>query len=93
MRLCEALKKFQGEPVPTAMLKFVADQDAWTKRIRELRYLGWEIDTFNRKVSEKGCGSSFYRLVKSRPWPVDPTAAIRQYERNRAERNRSGDSE
>jgi len=86
VRLGETLKAFKGEPVPAATLNFVASQGDWKKRIRELRYLGWEIETFNRQISETRI-SSFYRLVKWRPWPPDPTAIIRQYERERAERN------
>jgi hypothetical protein len=91
VRLGETLKAFKGEPVPAATLNFVANQSAWKKRIRELRSLGWEIETFNRKLSQGGRVSSYYRLVKSRPWPTDPTGVIRQYERNRALRNRDGD--
>jgi hypothetical protein len=86
IRLGETLKAFKGEPVDAATLEFVANQDDWKKRVRELRYLGWEIETFNRRISEARV-SSFYRLVKSRPWPIDPTGVIRQYERDRAERN------
>jgi hypothetical protein len=89
LRLGETLKTFQSEPVPTAVLKCVANQDDWKKRVRELRYLGWEIETFNRRVSDTRV-SSFYRLLKSRPWPADPTGDIRRYERERAERNRTG---
>jgi hypothetical protein len=88
LRLGETLKSFQSEPVPPALLKFVANQDDWKKRIRELRYLGWEIKSFNRRVSETRV-SSFYHLLKSRPWPADPTGDIRRYERERAERNRA----
>ena len=89
VRLGETLKAFKGEAVPAATLDLVANQDDWRKRIRELRYLGWEIETFNRKLSEGGRASSYYRLVKSRPWPEDPTGVIRHYERDRAERNRN----
>lgn len=89
VRLGETLKAFKGEPVDAATLKSVANQSNWTARVRELRYLGWEIETFNRRISETRV-SSFYRLVKSRPWPADPTGAIREYERDRAERNRAG---
>jgi len=89
LRLGETLKAFQSEPVPTALLKFVANQDDWKKRIRELRYLGWEVKTFNRRVSETRV-SSFYRLVQSQPWPADPTGEIRRYEQERAKRNRTG---
>jgi hypothetical protein len=66
----------------------IANQDDWKKRLRELRYLGWEIETFNRRVSSTRV-SSFYRLVKSRPWPADPTGDIRRYERERAVRNKA----
>ena len=59
------------------------------ERIRELRYLGWDVETFNRKLSEGGRISSYYRLVMSRPWPDDPTGVIRQYERDRAELKRA----
>jgi hypothetical protein len=89
MRLGETLKAFQGQPVAAAILKFVANQDAWQTRVRELRYLGWDIKAFNRKVPG-GRVSSFYRLIRSQPWPPDPTGTIRQYERNRAQRNKSG---
>ncbi|MGO9240704.1 MAG: HNH endonuclease [Bryobacteraceae bacterium] len=89
IRLGEALKAFKGEPVPAAILEFVANQADWKKRVRDLRYLGWEIDTFNRRLSKGGRVSSFYRLVKCQPWPEDPDAIIRKYERDRAARNRS----
>jgi hypothetical protein len=88
MRLGETLKAFKGEPVPAATLEFVANQDDWKKRVRELRYLGWDIATFNRKLPS-GRVSSFYRLNSSQPWVPDPTGTIRQYERERAQRNRS----
>jgi hypothetical protein len=88
VRLGETLKAFRSEPVDAATLEFVANQDDWKKRLRELRYLGWDITTFNRRISDVRV-SSFYRLVKYNPWPADPTGAIRQYERNRAERNRA----
>ena len=88
VRLGETLKAFKGEPVDAATLEFVANQDDWKKRVRDLRYLGWEIVTFNRRISETRV-SSFYRLVQSQPWPTDPTGVIRQYERDRAKRNKT----
>lgn len=87
MRLGETLKAFNGQPVAAATLELVADQDDWKRRIRELRYLGWEITTFNRKLPG-GRVSSYYRLDKSKPWPPDPTGTIREYERKRAQRNK-----
>jgi hypothetical protein len=88
VRLGEALKALHPEPVPAATLEFVANQDDWKKRVRELRYLGWDIEAFNRKLAGLRV-SSFYRLNKSKPWPPDPTGTIRQYERDRAQRNKS----
>jgi 5-methylcytosine-specific restriction endonuclease McrA len=87
VRLGETLKAFKGQPVPAATLEFVANQDDWKKRIRELRYLGWKIETFNKKL-EGGRVSSFYQVVEHRPWPDDPTGWIRRYEQERAMRNR-----
>ena len=86
VRLGETLKAFKGEPVPAQIMEFVSNQDDWKKRVRELRYLGWEIETFNRK-QENGRVYSFYKLKKSRAWPDDPTAVIRNYEQERAQRN------
>jgi hypothetical protein len=91
IRLGETLKTFQGEPMPAAALEAVANQDDWKKRVRELRYLGWEIETFSRRLS-RGGRSSYYRLVKSQPWPGNPSGIIRQYERDRARRNRADES-
>jgi hypothetical protein len=70
------------------MMEFVSNQDDWKKRLRELRYLGWEIDGFNPN-QPNGRVPSFYRLVKAAPWPEDPTGVIRRYEQERAKRNRS----
>jgi hypothetical protein len=88
MRLGELLKAFKGNPVPAKTMELVANQDDWKKRARELRYIGWEIDVFNRKLPS-GRVSSFYRLIKSAPWPDDPTGVIREYERERAKRNKN----
>jgi len=88
VRLGETLKALHPEPVPAATLKLIADQAGWKSRLRELRYLGWDIESFNRKL-EGGRVSSFYRLNKPKPWPPDPTGTIRQYERDRAQRNKS----
>jgi hypothetical protein len=87
VRLGETLIAFKGEPVPDQIMDIVGHQDDWKKRVRELRYLGWEIDVFSPKLPN-GRVSSFYKLVKSAPWPDDPTRVIRRYEQERAERNR-----
>lgn len=87
VRIGETLKAFAPEPVAAATLEFVANQDDWKKRTRELRYLSWDIQVFNRKLTG-GRVSSFYQLRQWKPWPDDPTGVIRRYERERAERNR-----
>jgi 5-methylcytosine-specific restriction endonuclease McrA len=92
MRLGEALKASKGKPVPAETLHVIANQDDWKKRIRELRYLGWKIETHNAK-SETGKVSSYYTLVEHHPWPSDPTAKIRKYERDRAAQNRESADE
>jgi hypothetical protein len=86
IRLGETLKAFKPEPVPAQVMNFVANQDDWKKRARELRYLGWRIEVFNRK-QPNGRVSSFYKLVQSAPWPDDPTGVIRRYESDRARKN------
>ena len=88
MRLGETLKVFMGAPVPAQMMAFVSNQDDWRKRLRELRYLGWEIDVLNPN-QPNGRVSSFYKLVKAMQWPEDPTAVIRRYEQERAKRNKN----
>lgn len=90
MRIGETLKAFKGEAVPAQVMDFVSNQDDWKKRARELRYLGWKIHVFNRKLPS-GRVSSFYKLVKAARWPDDPTGVIRRYEQERARRNRAAD--
>jgi hypothetical protein len=90
MKLGEALKAANGEPVSAILLQFIANQDDWKKRVRELRYLGWEISARNSK-NESGRVISFYTLLKHEPWPADPTGEIRKYERDRARKNQQPD--
>jgi len=76
-----------GVPVPSHMIDIVANQDEWRKRLRELRYLGWEI-TASRANLPGGRFQSAYRLDKFAEWPPDPTGWIANYERERAKRNK-----
>jgi 5-methylcytosine-specific restriction endonuclease McrA len=87
MRLGELLKAYESKPVSSRLLKFVAQQDDWMKRTRELRYLGWEIKT-TRERKPTGQVESSYTLINHGPWPPDPSGVIREYERKRAEGNR-----
>ena len=76
-----------GEPVPSHMIDIVANQDEWRKRLRELRYLGWEIAAI-RTYLPGGRFQSAYRLDKFTEWPPDPSGWIRNYEQERAKRNK-----
>jgi len=76
-----------GETVPSHMIDIVANQDEWRKRLRELRYLGWEI-TAIRMHLPGGRFQSSYRLDKFTEWPTDPSGWIQNYEQERARRNK-----
>lgn len=91
VRIGELLKLNLGKPVPARMIDFVANQDDWKKRTRELRYLGWNIEVTKKKQAN-GRVTSFYQLNSFTDWPDDPTAWIRQYEKDREATNRHGPS-
>jgi 5-methylcytosine-specific restriction endonuclease McrA len=86
-RIGELLKALQGEWVRSDLIDVVASppgdyQEDWQKRLRELRVLGWEIETHRRK--EDGRSRAFYRLTKSQPWPDgNIRQAIRRAEQQR----------
>ena len=88
MRIGELLKAAgRHKPVPSYLLEFVAGQDDWQKRLRELRYLGWTIRSSKRRLPS-GRVLSSYQLDKSTAWPPDPSKWIRDYEQRRATRNK-----
>jgi hypothetical protein len=91
VRIGELLKAAgEGQPVPSLLIEFVAmDQEDWHKRLRELRYLGWEIRPTRHKSPEGRIRSS-YTLIRSTPWPSDPTRWIRDFEKERARGKSSG---
>ncbi len=91
MRIGELLKCHLGTPVSSQLLEFVANQDDWKKRTRELRYLGWEIEVSKQK-QPSGRVRSFYQLNKFTEWPEDPTAWIRRFERDRENANRASEA-
>ena len=88
VRIGELLKQNFGEPVAAKMLEFVANQDDWKKRTRELRYLGWDIEV-TKKKQPNGRVMSYYTLKEFHKWPEDPTAWIRKFEKDREQSNRS----
>jgi hypothetical protein len=91
VRIGELLKAVGlGKRTPSAVLEVVADQDDWQKRLRELRYpvIGWEIETRLYKAPS-GKKQADYILKSYRPWPENPTEAIRQFEKERERKNKS----
>ena len=87
-RIGELLKLNFNMWVPSQLIEFVANQDDWKKRMRELRYLDWNINV-KRQKQPSGRVTSSYMLTKFGKWPKDPTRWIRQFEKDRADTNRS----
>jgi 5-methylcytosine-specific restriction endonuclease McrA len=85
-RIAELLHIMPGEWVDCDIIEFVANsqgfQTDWRKRLRELRYLGLEIETMRDHKGRRTI--SLYRLRRWVPLPDDPTAAARKYEKDRA---------
>jgi 5-methylcytosine-specific restriction endonuclease McrA len=90
VRIGELLKAVGvGNRTPSMLLEIVADQDDWQKRLRELRYpvIGWQIETLGYKGASQRKQVD-YVLREYKPWPDDPTKAIRQFEHDRRRRNK-----
>lgn len=84
-RIGELLKAFQGDWVPGDLIGIVASaiqyQEDWQKRTRELRVLGWVIETQKRR-DITGRVRTFYRASHWEPWPPgEIRAEIRRRER------------
>jgi hypothetical protein len=77
VRLGELLKAMEGRVVPRDLLEVVGRDDEWTRRLRELRDLGWDV-TAVREVTPDGRRKFAYRLETGswQPWPDDIEAAI-----------------
>ncbi|MEU8606430.1 HNH endonuclease [Actinoplanes sp. NPDC048791] len=74
-RIGELLKAFHGEWVPSDVIAVVASlqqyQDDWQKRLRELRFLGWDIPQPRReKDATTGRIHTSYRVASWKPWPM-----------------------
>ncbi len=72
MRIGELLKAFGDKPVRSDLIGLVASaaegyQEDWQKRLRELRILGWDIETTKKR--DGGRTWAYYRLRGWRPWP------------------------
>lgn len=89
-RIAELLRLKLGEWVDCDLLEFVANfedyQTDWRKRLRELRYLGLKIESKNSKIGKRTLSN--YRLNDWVELPDDLSAATRNFENQRAKRNR-----
>jgi hypothetical protein len=72
-RIGELLKAFRGDWVPSSLIGVVASmqqyQEDWQKRLRELRFLGWEIPSKRAKDRVTGRTNTWYRVEHWEPWP------------------------
>jgi hypothetical protein len=86
-RIGELLLAFDGAWVRTDLLSIVASskefQEDWQRRLRDLRYLGWEIAS-EKRHNEGARVWTYYRVVKSTDWPLNIHAAIKAEEKRRA---------
>lgn len=85
-RIGELLKALAGQWVPTDLIGIVASakeyQEDYQRRIRDLRYLGWEYEQ-SRRYHEGARVKVYYRLVRAEPWPGNIRAAIAAEEQRR----------
>lgn len=89
-KIAELLHLKAGEWVDSDLIAFVANADGmqadWQKRLRELRYFNLKIE--NHVVKKEKRRVSEYRLTNWTELPKDITSAAREFERNRASRNK-----
>jgi hypothetical protein len=79
-RIGELLLAFAPREVRSDLIEIVAGaqayQDDWPRRVRDLRFLGWDYDV--RKSGQEGARIwSYYKLTKHAAWPEDIPAAIK----------------
>jgi hypothetical protein len=91
-RIGELLKAFDGDWVPSDLIGIVASakeyQEDFQRRIRDLRFLGWEYKQ-EKRYNEGARVKVYYRLVRCAPWPDNIRNAIAAEERRRRELKRS----
>jgi hypothetical protein len=92
-RIGELLKAMAGDAVPVDLINLVAREENRgdpTRRMRELRALGWKIDVTRRKEGVRTV--SYYILLHWEPWPAEgPKAVINRMEADRKRRKRMGE--
>ncbi|WP_349260474.1 HNH endonuclease signature motif containing protein [Longimicrobium sp.] len=91
LRIGELLKLLKDKPVPVSLIQLIAREENRgdpTRRLRELRALGWRISVMKRKEGLRT--NSYYTLEHCEPWPEGgPRAAISRIENDRKRRKRS----
>lgn len=79
-RIGELLLAFGSEWVRSDLLAMVASaqeyQEDWQRRLRDLRYLGWDYELKKRTLDGSGRVWVFYHLKQSAPWPDNIHEAI-----------------
>lgn len=90
-RIGELLRALRGQRVPSDLIGIVASakeyQEDVQRRIRDLRYLGWDYEQQKRQNEGARVGT-YYRLIKDTPWPDNIRAAITaEDQRRRARRS------
>ncbi len=88
-RIGELLKAFGGGWVRSDLLGIVASagnfQDDWQRRLRDLRFLGWDYQ-HQKRYDEGARVWTYYRLTRSADWPENISQAIRAEEAKRKAR-------
>ncbi|MEI2775201.1 MAG: HNH endonuclease signature motif containing protein [Tetrasphaera sp.] len=91
-RIGELLKAFEGKWVRGDLIGVVASakeyQEDWQRRLRDLRFLGWEIEHQNR-YDEGARVRAYYRAVTWKELPENIPQAIRE-ETMRRKKEKSG---
>lgn len=92
LRIGELLKALQGSDVPVEIINVVAREENRgdpTRRLRDLRALGWRISASRRKEGKRT--RSYYRLESWKDWPQEgPGAAVAALEADRKRRKERG---
>lgn len=86
-RIGELLKAFAGDWIPSDLIGIVASakdyQEDYQRRIRDLRFLGWQYQQ-QKRYHEGARVKSYYRLIHAEPWPENIRAAISAEEKRRS---------
>jgi hypothetical protein len=81
-RIGAALLAYANKPVPSSVLEIAGGELDWRKRLRELRYLGWEISPKRIKSGSGGIEVT-WEVTRYGEWFKGMTKKIRAIERDR----------